>query len=273
VRAFRFLAPLGKSADKVCIPWDALEPASSSHRSGHVVDRQSRYTGSRQRSSVRTVERCTHPLDMSAGFLHLPGQQLREAMANVGYKRVSTVDQNTGRQLEGIELDEVFEDKCSGKNTERAALQECLRFVRRGDVLWIHSLDRAARNLMDLRTITTDLVNRGVQVRYVKEGLIFGGSASTTPMSQLLLNVMGAFAEFERALILERQREGIAVARAAGRYAKPRQRKLKADQVQKIIEQVAAGVPKSRVAKAYGISRETLYVYLRAAKSTAQAAH
>jgi DNA invertase Pin-like site-specific DNA recombinase len=133
----------------------------------------------------------------------------------IGYKRVSTVDQNTTRQLEGVAVDEVFEDKASGKSTaQRPALEAMLRHVRKSDVVLCHSMDRMARNLDDLRRIVLGLTSRGVRVEFTKEGLIFTGEDSA--LSKLLLSVMGAFAEFERSLILERQREGIAIAKAAG---------------------------------------------------------
>jgi DNA invertase Pin-like site-specific DNA recombinase len=129
----------------------------------------------------------------------------------IGYKRVSTLDQSTARQLDGVELDRVFEDKLSGKDMNRPQLVAMLKHVREGDTVVAHSLDRLGRNLVDLRKLVTDLTGRGVRVQFLKENLIFTGEDS--PMSNLLLNMMGAFAEFERALIRERQREGIALAK------------------------------------------------------------
>ena len=116
----------------------------------------------------------------------------------VGYIRVSSVDQNTERQLEGVELDKVFKDKASGKDTSRPQLQAALDYVREGDVLVVHSMDRLARNLDDLRKIVLDLTKRGVHVQFVKESLIFTGEDS--PMSNLLLSMLGAVAEFERCM-------------------------------------------------------------------------
>lgn len=179
----------------------------------------------------------------------------------IGYVRVSSVDQNLARQLDGIDLDRVFEEKASAKDANRPKLQECLRFVRDGDTLVVHSMDRLARNLIDLRQIVDDLTGRGVTLQFVKESLSFTGSAN--PMAKLLLNMMGAFAEFERELIRERQREGIAIARAAGRFAKARAKKLGPQDVSAIREQADRGIPKAHIARAYGISRETLYQYLR----------
>jgi DNA invertase Pin-like site-specific DNA recombinase len=187
-------------------------------------------------------------------------------MANgqrIGYIRVSTIEQNTARQLEGLTLDRLYEEKASAKDAKRPVLQDALRFLREGDTLVVHSMDRLARNLLDLRQIVEGLTGRGVTVQFVKENLTFNQNAGA--MAKLLLNVMGAFAEFERAIILERQREGIAVARAAGKYSKERQKKLSPLDVSELREQAAAGIPKADLARAYGISRETLYTYLRAA--------
>jgi len=173
---------------------------------------------------------------------------------------VSSADQNTARQLEGVELDRVFTDHLSGKDMARPQLEAMLAFVREGDTLLVHSMDRLARNLDDLRHLVALLTKRGVCVEFIKESLSFSGEAS--PMAQLLLSVMGAFAEFERALIRERQREGIALAKAAGKY-KGRKKSLSAEDVAKAREQIVQGVSKARVARDLGVSRETLYGYLR----------
>ena len=129
----------------------------------------------------------------------------------IGYVRVSSFDQNPERQLEGVQVARVFTDTASGKDTQRPELERLLAFVRESDTLVVHSMDRLARNLDDLRRIVQGLTKRGVRVEFVKESLAFTGEDS--PMANLMLSVMGAFAEFERALIRERQREGIALAR------------------------------------------------------------
>src|SRR3984893_16720349 len=134
----------------------------------------------------------------------------------IGYRRVSTLDQNTERQLEGIEVAKLFTDKASGKDTKRPQLEALMDFVRTGDTVVVHSMDRLARNLDDLRRIVQTLTGRGVRIEFVKEHLSFTGEDS--PMVGLMLSVMGAFAEFERALIHERQREGIALAKQRGAY-------------------------------------------------------
>jgi DNA invertase Pin-like site-specific DNA recombinase len=133
----------------------------------------------------------------------------------VGYTRVSSLDQSTARQLDGVVLDRTFTDSASGRSTTRPQLEAMLAFVRDGDTVIVHSMDRLARNLDDLRALVHTLTGRGVRVQFVKEQLTFTGE--DTAMATLLLSVMGAFAEFERSLIRERQREGIAPARRVPR--------------------------------------------------------
>jgi DNA invertase Pin-like site-specific DNA recombinase len=161
--------------------------------------------------------------------------------------------------LDGISLDRIFEDKASGKDTqERPQLQAALSYLRAGDILIIHSMDRLARNLSDLRKIVGDLTKRGVSVQFVKEGQTFTGD--DTPIAVLMLSLMGAFAEFERAMIRERQREGIAIAKAKGVY-QGRKRALTAEQEAALQADDSANGHRDRAALArkYGISRETLY--------------
>jgi DNA invertase Pin-like site-specific DNA recombinase len=181
----------------------------------------------------------------------------------VGYVRVSSTDQNTDRQdFAGIELDKVFTDKASGKDTNRPALKEALGYVREGDTLVIHSMDRLARSLVDLLGLVKGLTGRGVSVRFMKEGQLFTGKDD--PMANLMLSMLGAVAEFERSLILERQREGIAKAKAAGVY-KGRGAKLSPEQVTELkakVESRKAGVSMESIAGEYGVSRQTLYQYL-----------
>lgn len=176
----------------------------------------------------------------------------------IGYKRVSTVDQNTARQLEGVEVDKLFEDKASGKSADRPQLVAALDYVREGDVLVVHSMDRLARNLEDLRSIVRDLTGRGVQVQFVKEGLTFTGEDSA--MNVLLLSLLGSVAEFERSMILERQREGIAIAKAAGKY-KGRKAALTDEQADELRTRRAAGESVAALSREYGISRQSVYNY------------
>jgi DNA invertase Pin-like site-specific DNA recombinase len=179
---------------------------------------------------------------------------------SVGYIRVSSYGQNTDRQLLDISLDKIFEEKASAKDTNRPILKECLEYLREGDELHVHSIDRLARNLVDLQTIVSDLNGNGVSVFFHKENLTFTGN-SENPMNKLMLQMMGAFAEFERNLIKERQREGIAQAQRKG-VKIGRVRVLKDDQIEEIKNRVACGAIKSQLAKEYEISRQTLYAAL-----------
>lgn len=176
----------------------------------------------------------------------------------VGYQRVSTVDQNTDRQLDGVELDKVFTDKASGKDAHRPELTRALEYVRHGDTLVVHSMDRLARNLEDLRRIVRELTGQGVSVEFVKESLTFTGEDSA--MNTLLLSMLGAVAEFERSMILERQREGIALAKAAGKY-KGRKAALTNDQADELRARLVAGESVTSLAKEFGVSRQTVYNY------------
>ncbi|MDI1352272.1 MAG: recombinase family protein [bacterium] len=178
----------------------------------------------------------------------------------IGYIRVSTLDQSFDRQLEGMEFDQVFTDKASGKDTKREQLTAMLKFVRKGDSIYVHSMDRLARNLDDLRKIVKNLNERGVSIHFAKELLTFTGEDS--PMANLMLSVMGAFAEFERSLIKERQREGISLAKKRGVY-KGRKRSLSPDEIIELKRRVGQGDKKTETAQHFGISRETLYQYLK----------
>ena len=179
----------------------------------------------------------------------------------IGYIRVSTLDQNPDRQLEGVQVSKVFTDKASGKDTRRPQLDALLGYIREGDTLVVHSMDRLARNLDDLRRLVQQLTGRGVRIEFIKEGLTFTGEDS--PMANLLLSVMGAFAEFERELIRERQREGIALAKQRGAY-RGRKPALSNAEATELRRRAEAREPKAALAREFGISRATLYEYLRA---------
>ncbi|QHD70765.1 recombinase family protein (plasmid) [Sphingobium yanoikuyae] len=178
----------------------------------------------------------------------------------IGYIRVSTFEQNIDRQLDGVALDRVFTDRASGKDVGRPQLEAMLSFIREGDTLVVHSMDRLARNLDDLRKLVQSLTRQGIRIAFVKESLSFTGEDS--PMANLMLSVMGAFAEFERALIRERQREGVALAKQRGAY-RGRKKMLSDERVSELVQRIANGEQKATIARDMGISRETLYQYLR----------
>ena len=179
----------------------------------------------------------------------------------LGYRRVSSLAQNTVRQLEGMELDRVFEDKLSGKDTNRPQLQELLLYCRKGDTVYVHELSRLGRSLDDLRSLVQQFTKKGVTVTFVQENLTFTSERKNSTQ-ELLFNIMCSFAEFERSLILERQREGIAIAKANGAY-RGRPQSISDATIAEIKTRIAAGEPKAKIAKALGISRDTLYRVIR----------
>ena len=182
----------------------------------------------------------------------------------IGYIRVSTVDQNTARQHEALEplgLDRVFEDKASGKDTNRPALTECLRYLRDGDTLVVHSMDRLARNTLDLLATVRELTERGVSVQFVKQGLTFTADQSD-PMAKLMLTMMAAFAEFERDLIRERQAEGIAAAKERGVYKG--RAPLHEDKLKEVDRYIDAGMSAVKACAKAGISRAAYYARKKA---------
>jgi len=182
--------------------------------------------------------------------------------ANVGYVRVSTIDQGTDRQLAGIDLDRVFSEKQSGSAAaNRKVLQECLHYLRGGDTLHVHSIDRLARNLVDLQQTVEGLTKRGVTVRFHKESLTFEPGA-TNPMNMMLFQVLGAFAQFERSLIRERQAEGIAQARAEGKHL-GRPSALTAEQIAEISALRAEGLSLTKIAERYNVTRQTIAATLK----------
>lgn len=180
----------------------------------------------------------------------------------VGYTRVSTSEQNVSRQLDGMQLDAVFTDVMSGKNAERPELQACLKYLRNGDELVVHEMSRLGRNTEDLLKIVRELVGRGVAVRFVHEKLSL--TADGSPQDELMLTMFAAFATFERGLMLQRQREGIELAKQAGKY-KGRAPKLDKAQVENLRAWVARGETISAVAREFGISRASVHNYVKSA--------
>lgn len=183
----------------------------------------------------------------------------------IGYVRVSSLDQNPDRQIEDLkaqQAEKIFMDKVSGKNTDRPELQRMLSFIREGDTLIVHSLDRLARNLADLLTMVQDLTCRGISVIFLNERLSFEAGADASPTSKLMLSMIGAFAEFERSMIRRRQAEGIALAKERGVY-KGRPRSISDETLETVNALVEQGVPLATAAKKVGISRSTVYRYLQ----------
>ncbi len=182
---------------------------------------------------------------------------------SIGYIRVSTVDQNTERQLTDVQLDKVFEDKVSGSTIDRPQLKACLDYLRDGDDLWVHSIDRLARNLQDLLNIIALLREKGVTLHFKKEGMVFHPE-SNDPFQRFQLEILGAVASFERNLIRERQREGIALAKKRNAYAKcGRPAALTEEQMDELRKRLKKGEKVAELAKEYGISRQTIYKLIR----------
>ncbi|WP_378955813.1 recombinase family protein [Pelosinus sp. sgz500959] len=137
-------------------------------------------------------------------------------MANIAYIRVSTIEQNEGRQVEMMKphsIDKTFTEKASGKNTERPELLAMIDYARQGDTVYIESFSRLARNTVDLLNLIETMNGKGIKVISLKEGM-----DTSTPAGKLMLTMIGAIATFERENMLERQREGIALAKAEGKY-------------------------------------------------------
>lgn len=195
----------------------------------------------------------------------------RHTGQTIAYRRVSTADQKTDRQLDGRTFDAEFEDKASGKDTNRPALEAMLKHIRAGDTVVVHSIDRLARSMADLLALVKQITGpkedggKGAALEFVKEGLRFSGDKAS-PMDELMLNLLGAVAQFERSMIRERQAEGIAAAKERGVY-KGSKLKLSDEQVLAVLTRVQAGEPKAVIAREFGISRETLYQYMRTSEA------
>ena len=194
--------------------------------------------------------------------LDLPEQPEVVAGQKIGYARVSSKDQNLDRQLVALKKEKVFRvftDTVSGSSPQRPGLDGALNYVRAGDQLIVVSMDRLARSLIDLHRLVDELTERGVSVKFLKEGQTY--SLNSTPIAKLMLGLLGSVAEFERSIIRERQAEGIAKAKARGVY-KGRAKVLNEEQVVQAREWVGEGIPKAEVARRLGIGRTTLYKYL-----------
>lgn len=192
----------------------------------------------------------------------------------VAYKRVSSVDQSLERQLQGLKFDKEFVEKVSGSNADRPELIKLLDYIRDGDKVQVHSIDRLARNLKDLENIVSRVIHKGACIEFKSESLIFFGSDD--PFQRLMLQMMGAFAQFERSIIRERQAQGIAIAKSKGKY-KGRPKKFDAKQraqLYKDYENIDMfGQKKNELAKKYGISESTLYRYIRQEREIRSSIH
>lgn len=174
----------------------------------------------------------------------------------------------SNRQTEALlasgRIDRFFEDKISGRSrAERPALNECIKYLRDGDELVVSSIDRLARSLIDLRTLVDEITAKGVTVYFLHENLRFTHEGEDA-RSNLMLSILGSFAEFERAIIRERQAEGIALAQKAGKY-RGRKRALSAEQIDEARIRIGAGESKAAVARELGVARTTLYAALNRA--------
>lgn len=184
----------------------------------------------------------------------------------VGYARVSSLNPNTARQLDGLALDEVFSDTGNGDETARPGLAALLEYLRKGDTLYVDSMDRLGRDLAELFRLVAALMTRSISVVFVRNGLALSGSARAT--EKLMLAMLGAVIESEREMTRERQAAGIARARSRGAYKDRRPPKLSIDQLVKARSQIEGGMQKSLVARELHVSRTTLYMNLKKAAAT-----
>ncbi|CAM4243628.1 recombinase family protein [Vibrio agarivorans] len=184
-----------------------------------------------------------------------PEEAMQYKGQQIGYIRVSTAEQSTSRQLADVRLDKVFEEKVSAKTVDRPQLQACLEYVRDGDVLHVHSLDRICRSgAGDAVELVERMTAKGVSVQFHKEGMRFDGAMSAAQKG--VLGILAAVAQMERELIKERQAEGIAAAKAAGKHIGRPKAQVTREDVQKLLDR---GLPKAKAAKELGIGRATLY--------------
>ena len=179
------------------------------------------------------------------------------------YARVSSLGQNEERQLVDTEqYDRTYLDKCSGKNTERPQLDAMLKNLRAGDSVICHSLDRLGRNTFDLLDLVRKILDLGCSIEFKKECLKFEPN-NKNPISDLMFHILAAIAEFERSLIKTRQAEGIAIAKAKGKF-KGGSKKLSAFDAAELKELVSGGrISIKEAQKRYGISRASVYNYMK----------
>ncbi|HCS6366227.1 TPA: recombinase family protein [Escherichia coli] len=181
-------------------------------------------------------------------------------MANVAYIRVSTVQQNTERQyhaMKDIEIDTWFEDKKSGKNEDREQLKKMLEYVRTGDHVYVASLDRLGRNLIGILKMVEDLRKRGVVLHCLKEGYTLG--AENNALQEAFFQIMGVMAQLERNIMLERQSEAYAAAKAAGKPIGRGKSKRRQESEEFVVEALKNGHQPAKIARAHKISRTSVY--------------
>lgn len=174
------------------------------------------------------------------------------------YKRVSHIHQNLDRQLHGLDCDREYVEKISGKSIQRPQLQAMLSNIRQGDEVHVHEMSRLGRNTRDLLDIVESIVNAGGSIKFHKENLEFKSGKESDPFQSLMLNLLSSISQFERDLLLARQREGIALAKKRGAY-KGRQSKFTEDEFKQMREDFATTKNKAALAKRWGISRAYLY--------------
>ena len=185
-----------------------------------------------------------------------------QRVQQVGYKRVSTAAQNDARQLDGVTLDKTFEEAVSAKTAHlRPKLRECMDYCRAGDTLHVHSIDRLARNMRDLLDIVSELRDKGVTIQFHSESLTFK-AGSEDAMAELMLQMLGAFAQFERTLINSRRKEGLAAAAKRGRLP-GRKSRFTSAQIKEIQARYAAGISVIDLAEEHGVSRQSIYAVLK----------
>jgi len=179
-------------------------------------------------------------------------------MAKVAYRRVSTSDQSVDRQLPDEHFDKVFEDTASGNSVTRDGLARAMEYLRPGDVLVIHSIDRLARNLSDLERLVNYFVSVGVRIDFRSEKLSFKPDSNSDPVSKMMLQMIGAISEFERSILKERQKEGISAAIAAGKkFGRPKL--LNDSQLRSLKAKRGSGATIRQLQDEFNLSRSTVY--------------
>jgi DNA invertase Pin-like site-specific DNA recombinase len=181
-------------------------------------------------------------------------------MSVIGYRRVSSTDQRLDRQELGADVARVFEEKLSGKDRDRPELAACLSYLRDGDTLRCHSVDRLGRSLADLLAVVAEVLAKGASVEFVKEGLTFDPHTND-PYKRMQLQLLATFAEFERSIIAARRDEGIALAKERGVY-KGRRPALSPDEVRSARERRQLGVPLARLTRDHKVAKSTMVAAL-----------